>query len=150
MCRGRIRRPASALAVALVLPFAGCGDPTEDYCSDLKQDHKQIAELVESSSPSALLGSLPMLNDLADKAPRDIADEWQIFLGALEALDKAIKDAGVEADDFKDAKPPAGLSSTEQQAIADAANQMGSDEVVQAASGIEQQARDVCKLNLGL
>ncbi len=32
----------------------------------------------------------------------------------------------------------------------DAADQLSSDDVVAAASGIEQEARDVCKINLGL
>jgi hypothetical protein len=34
--------------------------------------------------------------------------------------------------------------------VADAANQLGTDDVVAAATGIEQQARDVCKVNFGL
>ena len=80
--------------------------------------------MLESSSPSALLGNLPMLHDLGDRSPRDLVDEWQTFLGALNGLDKAIKDAGVEPGDFEDGKPPAGLSVAEQKAIADAAGQM--------------------------
>lgn len=139
-----------ALVVALLLPLAGCGDPTESYCSDLEQHRKQIAEMVESNSPSALLSNLPMLRDLAEKSPDDLADEWQTFLGALDGLAEAIKDAGVKASDFKDGKAPPGLSEADRKAIADAAGQIRTDDVVQAASGIEQQARDVCKVNLGL
>jgi hypothetical protein len=148
--RWSMPRLGAALAVVLLVPLVACGDPTQDYCSDLEQHRKQIADLVESDSPSGLLGNLPMLRDLADKSPRDLTDEWQAFLGALAGLDDAIKDAGVKADDFKDGKPPAGLSEADRKAIAAAADQMGTDEVVQAASGIEQQARDVCKVNLGL
>jgi hypothetical protein len=139
-----------ALVVALLLSLAGCGDPTESYCSDLEKQRKQIAEMVESSSPSALLSNLPMLHDLAEKSPDDLTDEWQTFLGALDGLDEAIKDAGVKASDFKDGKAPSGLGEADKKAIADAAGQVRSDEVVAAASGIEQQARDVCKVNLGL
>ena len=47
-------------------------------------------------------------------------------------------------------KAPAGLSKEDQQAIAEAAGQITTEEVIAAASGIEQQARDVCKVNLGL
>ena len=122
----------------------------DDYCSDLRGDQKEIADMIESDSPSSLLSHLPMLHDLADKSPDDLDDEWQVFLSALDSLEKAIKEAGVKPSDFQDGKPPAGLSAADRQAIADAANQIRSDEVVQAASGIEQQARDVCKVNLGL
>jgi hypothetical protein len=140
-----------ALLVAVLLPLAACGgDRSANYCSDLQKDRKQIADMLESGSPSALLGNLPMLHDLADRSPQDLVDEWQTFLGAVDGLDKAIKDAEVKPEAFKVGKPPPGLSAADKKAITDAANQMGTDEVVQAASGIEQQARDVCKINLGI
>ena len=50
--------------------------------------------MIDSTSPTALLDHLPMLRDLADQAPEDLADEWQTFLDALEGLDEALKDAG--------------------------------------------------------
>ena len=146
----RPRRATAGLLAALLLPLVGCGNATDDYCRAVNDDNKKIAEMVGSESPAALLDGLPMLRELADKSPKDLADEWQNFLGALDGLDKAIKDAGVKASDFKDGKPPAGLSSADKQAIADAAYRISSDDVVASASGIEQQARDVCKVNLGL
>ena len=146
------RRPPrlATLAVVLLLALAACGDTTESYCEDLEKQRKQIAEMIESGSPSALLSNLPMLRDLAEKSPDDLADEWQTFIGALEGLDEAIEDAGVLPSDFKDGQPPAGLSEADKKAIADAAGQIRTEDVVAAASGIEQQARDVCKVNLGL
>jgi hypothetical protein len=145
-----MRRTATALAAALLLSVTGCGDPIEDYCSELREDRKEFAEMLESESSSALLGNLPMLRDLAEKAPEDLADEWQTYLRAVEGLDRAIEDAGVEPSDFDDGKPPPGLSEAEKNAIAEAAGQITTDEVIAASSGIEQQARDVCKVNLGL
>jgi hypothetical protein len=56
----------------------------------------------------------------------------------------------VRASDFKGGKPPAGLSPADQKAIAEAAGQVATDDVVAAATGIEQEARDVCKINMGL
>jgi hypothetical protein len=146
----RTSRLAAGLVVALLLPLAGCGDPTADYCSALKEHNKDIAEMIGSDSPAALLSGLPTLRDLAEKAPEDLTDEWQTFLGALDGLAGAIKDAGVKPSDFKGGRPPNGISASQQKAISEAANQVGADDVVQASSGIEQQARDVCKVNLGL
>ncbi|MET0998927.1 MAG: hypothetical protein ABWX73_09455 [Marmoricola sp.] len=144
----RWRRGAAGLAVALLLPLTGCGGG--DYCGALEEQRKEIADMLASGSPSALLDGLPMLRDLAEQAPDDLTDEWETLIRALDGLDDAISKAGVKPGDFEDGKPPAGLSVTDQKAIADAAGQIGADEVVQASSGIEQQARDVCKINLGL
>ena len=146
-----MRRLAPGLLVAMLLALSGCGGSTVDnYCKDLGEHRKQMADMVSSQSPTALLSHLPMLRELADKAPEDLQDEWQTFLDAVEGLDKAIDRAGVKPSDFKDGQPPAGLSTTDQKAIADAAGEIRTDDVVQAASGIEQQARDVCKINFGL
>jgi hypothetical protein len=147
-----LRAIGAALAVALLLPLTGCGGNSFDaYCSDLKAHQKEMSAMVDSDSPSsALLSHLPMLHDLADKAPKDLVDEWQIFVGAIDDLDKALKHADVKPSDFVDGKPPAGLSATDRKDIVDAADQVASDEVSQAASGIEQEGRDVCKVNLGV
>ena len=51
---------------------------------------------------------------------------------------------GAQVEDRARARRPA------RAAVAGAVQQVSSDDVVQAASGIEQQARDVCKVNLGL
>jgi hypothetical protein len=145
-----MRSRLALLAVALLLPLTACGDPTADYCSDLKSHSKEIADMIGSDSPTALLDGLPMLRDLADKAPDDMTDDWQTYLGALGDLDKALDDAGVKAGDFVDGKPPSGLSTSDREAIAAAADQVAGEEVVAASEAIEQEARDVCKVNLGL
>lgn len=146
-----MRRACLALVTALVLPLTACGSSSVDgYCAQLQTDRTKIADMITADTPSALLGNLPLLHDLADQAPEDVADEWQTFLGALDALDKALGRADVKASDFKDGKPPATLSAADRASIAGAVQQVSSDDVVTAANGIEQQARDVCKVNLGL
>ena len=139
------------LALAVLLPLTGCGGNDFDaYCGDLQRHQKEMAEMIDSASPTALLSHLPMLHELADKSPDDLADEWQTFVGALDHLEKVIEDAGVKPSDFTDGRPPAGLSEADRKAIVDAADQISADDVTSAASGIEQQGRDVCKVNLGL
>lgn len=147
-----MRRAAALLGLLLVVgPVAGCGEPTTaDYCAQLSVDRKKIADMVSASSPTALLDNLPLLQDLGDKAPSDLRDEWQTFLGALEDLQRALRAADVSAEDFEGGEPPAGLSREDRAAVVAAADQIRSPEVVSAASGIEQQGRDVCKVNLGL
>lgn len=136
------------LVVAMLVLPAGCGGSSEDrYCAALKSDQTIFAD---DGTGLALITNLPKLEDLAAKAPVDLGDEWQTFSTALEALRDAVRAAGLKPTDFVDGKPPAGTSAAARSAIATAANELSDDDVVTAASGIEQQAKDVCKLQLGL
>jgi hypothetical protein len=136
------------LVAALALLPTGCGGNAEDaYCAALKSDQTIFAD---DGTGLVLITNLPTLEKLAAKAPDDLNDEWQTFTSALTALRDAVTAAGLKPTDFVDGKPPAGISASARTAIAQAANELANDDVVTAASGIEQQAKDVCKLQLGL
>lgn len=140
----------AVLAPVLLVPAACGGDSSEDYCAALKADQGTFAEMQEDSSGLGLLRQRPLLRRLADLAPDDLSDEWQTFLGALDAFSQTLDDVGVEPEDFVDGRPPATLGAAERTRVANAASELSSDDVVEAANGIEQQAKDVCKLQLGL
>jgi hypothetical protein len=141
---------ASGVTAVLLLGTAGCGDPEKKYCAALKADQETFSEMQDDTSGVALLGHLPLLHRLADKAPDDLSDEWQVLLGALDSFSHTLDEVGVSPDDFVAGKPPAGLSVADQARVAHAADVLSSPDVVDAANGIEQQAKDVCKLQLGL
>ena len=146
-----IRRLVStALAGALLLALGACGDPEKSYCDALKSDQTLFAEMQDDTSGLALLKHRTALHALADKAPDDLTDEWQTFLGAVDAFAETLRDVGVQPGDFVDGKPPAGLSEDDRNRVATAASELSSADVVEAADGIEQHAKDVCKLQLGL
>lgn len=156
----RVRRAVAAIVIAVLLgATAGCGNPVhlitggdaiDDYCSALNSHRQQFADLIDTSSPAALLDALPMFKDLADKAPDDISDDWQTFLLALQGLQKALQAAGVKPSQFADGKPPTSLGRAQRKAIAVAADQVSARPTVAAVGAIDQEARDVCKINLGL
>jgi hypothetical protein len=135
--------------VLLLLPQA-CGDQEKGYCAAMSADQKLFAEMQDDSSGLGLLTHRSALHELGDRAPDDLRDEWQTFLGALDAFANTLDQAGVQPGDFVDGRPPAGLSAAERTRIAHAASELASPDVVEAADGIEQQAKDVCKLQLGL
>jgi hypothetical protein len=140
----------AAVVLAMVAGTAGCSSQEDKYCKALSSDRKEFADMVGAGSPSALVSHLSMLEGLAAKAPDDLSDEWQAFLTAIRGLRDALSDAGVQPSSYKDGKPPAGLSAADRSAITQAADQLSAEQTVQAASGIDQEARDVCKINLGM
>lgn len=138
------------LAAVLVLALQGCGDTEASYCKALSADQQMFAELQDDTSGLGLLKERSTLSKLADRAPDDLSDEWQTLLGALDALASTLDELGVDPRDFVNGQPPAGLSEADRTRIANAASELSSADVVEAADGIEQQAKDVCKLQLGL
>jgi hypothetical protein len=147
----RLRAGVGVVALVLMFPVAGCGqDPIDAYCADLTAHQKEMADMLDANTSTALLGHRAMLHQLAAKTPSDLQDDWQTFNDAVDGLHKALDHAGVKPSQFVAGKPPPGLAPADQRAIIDAADQLSSDDVVAAASGIEQEARDVCKINLGL
>lgn len=154
-----MRAPIAALVVLLALVTGGCGNPVHlvtgddqisSYCSALRHDRKAFAAMLAENSPTALVKNVPMLQALAAKAPDDIADDWQVFVTAIEGLRDALGRAGVTPDAYADGKAPKGLSAADRESIADAADAVSAHATVDAAGFIEQQARDVCKVNLGI
>ncbi|HEU4567652.1 MAG TPA: hypothetical protein VFR99_06415 [Marmoricola sp.] len=142
--------PALVAVAGLLLPLSACGDPVQAYCGSLRDHREKLSEIVNSGSPTALIDNLPLLKKIAGRAPSDLTDEWQTFLNAIEGLDQALHDANVDPGAFHGGHPPAGLTAAQRKDIADAASQLASPQVVGAADGIVQQARDVCHLDLEL
>ncbi|RLV50222.1 hypothetical protein D9V37_05750 [Nocardioides mangrovicus] len=138
-----------AVAAVLLLVASGCGSQRERYCSALKTDQKQLSQILSTSDPGGLITGLPTLKALGAKAPDELTDEWQTFLNAVEGLRDALDAAGVKPSQYRDGLP-ASVTGAKKQAVVDAADTLASDGVVDAANGIETQARDVCKLDLGL
>jgi len=141
--RRTARRAAAALLLA-ALVTGGCADQKETYCEAVEDHQEELGEVLGDGSPTALLEALPVLEDLADEAPDDLRDEWRTVIDALEGLEQALDDAGVDPSTYDRDHPPEGLSQADQDAIDAAARQLTSDETVTAFNGVDQQAKDVC------
>ena len=137
-------------AAVLLLSLQACGDDEKAYCTALSADQKLFAEMADDTTGVGLLDHRTTLHALAGKAPDDLTDEWQTFLGALDAFAATLHEVGVESGDFVGGQPPPTLSAADRARVAAAASELSDADVVEAANGIEQQAKDVCKLQLGL
>lgn len=154
-----MRASIAALVVLLAVVAGGCGNPVHlvtgddqitSYCSALRHDRKDFAAMLAENSPTALMKDVPMLQALTAKAPDDIADDWQVFVTAIEGLRDALRQAGVTPDAYAGGRAPKDLSAADRESIVDAADAVSAQSTVDAAGAIEQQARDVCKVNLGI
>jgi hypothetical protein len=134
--------------------LSGCGG-TKPYCSALKDDKAQLGRLAgESAEPGAAGGralgrTVDVLAGLADRAPDDIADEWDTLVQAMRGLSAAIRASGADPGDFAGGAQPDGVSAGQLEAVRQAARELQDLRVRQAGTSIEQHARDVCKVDLG-
>jgi hypothetical protein len=137
------------LAALVLLPLSGCGgDATDDYCAAVEEHQAELTEIVAAGGPTALLRALEQFRDLQDRAPSDIADEWQQVVGRLSDLDDELVAAGIAPETYDRDAPPEGLDAGERARIEAAAKALVSPETAGALEGLQQQARDVCQTPL--
>jgi hypothetical protein len=148
----RARWPAAATVLLLLaLPLAGCSSQQEKYCSALKDEQKNLESLsAGAGDPGSgdLSRTIDVFERLRAEAPDDMVDEWDTYVTALLALEKALDDAGADESMFTDGERPEGMSKADYESISSAALELRSTRVVEAAAGIENQASDVCKIDL--
>jgi hypothetical protein len=140
------RRTAQALVlvVALGVGMSGCRSDQQKYCDAVKDHQQKLGELLGDGSADALLEALPVFNDLAGDAPEDIRDDWKVVVDALQGLQDALEDAGVDPATYDRDHPPAGLSQAHKDAIDAAATVVGSQDTQTALNAVDQEAKDVC------
>ncbi|SFC78717.1 hypothetical protein SAMN04487968_11196 [Nocardioides terrae] len=144
----RARSAACAGLVSLAL-LAGCGgDPGDGYCDAVEGHQEQLSKTLDAGGPQALLKALPTFEDLHDRVPSDIADDWAVLTKALTGLEDALDAAGVDPAAYDPKKPPSGVTRAEQDRIGAAATEVGSARTRAALAAVDQQARDVCQVPL--
>lgn len=142
---------ALALALALAVPLlAGCGSDQDDYCGAVEEHQTELTDIVSSNRRDALLQAQTIFEDLRESAPDDVADEWQVIVGAVDGLGDALRDAGADPETYDAADPPAGVTAEQEEAIAEASTRLASSEVAEALRAVDQQVRDVCHTPLTL
>jgi hypothetical protein len=130
--------------LAVVVLVTGCKDQQEKYCDAIQDHQEKLGQILGDGAPDALFEALPIFRDLADEAPEDLRDEWRTVIDAVEGLQEALDDAGVDPATYDRDHPPEGLSQDDRDAIDAAASRLTSDDTVTAFSGVDQQAKDVC------
>lgn len=145
----RLRR---ALAAVLLPPLlvAGCSSQQEQYCSALEEEQQTLQELGEGGfeESGTVARTTDVFQRLAEEAPDDLRDEWDTLSGAWQGLERALEAADADESMFEAGERPEGMSAEDYDRISQAAVQLRSTRVVEAASGIEQHGQDVCGVDL--
>ncbi|MGN6576836.1 MAG: hypothetical protein ACTHKG_14240 [Nocardioides sp.] len=148
----RSRLLGGVLTGLVVLASGGCSsDPQEQYCatlSDQQQTLRQLSAGADDPGRGDLARFIDVFETLRDAAPDDVVDEWDTYVTAWQALESALADAGADESMFTDGQRPEGMSRRDYRRISAAAADLRSTRVVAAGAGIEQQALDVCKIDL--
>ena len=138
-------RQLVVVPLLVCLLSASCSsDPQATYCDAVEEHQAALTDVAASDDAGALFGALDVYQDLRDKAPRDIADDWAAVLDPLRALEEALEDQGVDPSSYAADAPPADLDDAGRQAIETAARAVGSQQTVAAMAAVEQHALDVC------
>lgn len=142
-------RLLALLLVACVL--SGCSDDQDAYCGALADAQKKLDALADDSAKKGAedpVGpTLAVLEDLRAKAPEELQDEWDTVVFAWQDLDDLVDSLGVSPADLgKGAEAPDGVSPQDLRQLRATAAELQSPRVLDAARGIEDHAREVCKV----
>lgn len=139
---------ASVFAVGVL---AGCGGGgTEAYCDDLK-DAESTFDSMSDGDFENFDKVFPAFENLSDKAPDEIKDDWKTLNDGMQELKAALEDAGVSPDDL------AGLTSGDVPEGADAQKlaelpqklqKLNSSELTDAADNVAEHAKKECDVDL--
>ena len=133
------------LALLAAVAASGCaGDPQADYCDAVEEHQEELTEIAEADDADAIFDALDAYDDLREKAPRDIADDWDAVVEPLRDLERVLSDHGVDPSSYSAEDPPADLDTEVRQDIEAAARKVGSEQTVTAMAAVEQHALDVC------
>lgn len=141
----RLLAPAVPLLCLAGLAVSGCSsDPQADYCEAVEDHQVALSEVAASEDAGAVFDALDDYEELAEVAPRDIADDWAAVVEPLRTLADVLAAHDVDASTYTHEEPPAGLDAEAREEIEAAARAVGAQRTVEAMTEVEQHALDVC------
>lgn len=140
-----------ALALGLVTPvLVACQSKTESYCQGVSEHQEELTDLVSRDDAAALFEANDIYRSLAEDAPDDIGDEYEVVIDAIDRLESTVEDLGIDPSTYDPKNPPRDLSDADVDRLRAAAVGLVDPTTVAAMDSVEQQARDVCRTPLTL
>lgn len=147
---------AGAVLLASTLGACGGGDggsggEDSSYCKDLKKAEKTFNDVSSGSDLGQLDAAFKTFHKLADEAPSDIEKDWAKLDGAIDTVEKALKDAGLTFADLEKIQAgqvPEGVDPSKLQGLASEMTKLSSADFTEASKSIEKHAKKTCKVDL--
>jgi hypothetical protein len=138
---------ATALGASLL---TACSGGTDAYCDTLKETKSDFEDF-EAADFSNFDEFTDRVEELADDAPDEVKDDWEVlekaFKGFVEALDKA----GLKPEDLEgmaSGELPEGVDMEALQEAMSEAQALGGEEFEKATDAIDKHAKDECNIDL--
>ena len=150
-----LTRPTALLGAGLLaasLTLTGCsGDSTEAYCESL-EDAKADIDALDAGDPTVFASAVEKFREVADKAPKEVEDDWDVLLSGIEDIEAAFADAGLEMDQLGDVMTgdiPEGVDMEKLAGLGETLNDISGEEMNDATEAIEEHADEECGITLG-
>jgi len=136
--------------------LAGCGGDGGgsagggDYCDSIEDAKAEFGD-IEGGDFAGFDQAIDTVHELADDAPDEVADDWEVLEGALDDLVAALEKAGIELSDLEAmsrGEMPPGLDPAKLQELAADMQDFGGEELETATDNIEKHAKDECDVDL--
>jgi hypothetical protein len=154
----RILSAAAAAALGLCL-LTACGDDggsgkaggsSGDYCNDLKDAKKEV-DALKGGDFSDLQKTTDAMHKLADEAPDEIEDDWDILVKGVDKLVDALHKAGLDDADMatlQSGQIPDGVDTAALTGLLSEIKALDTEEFSNAGDSINKHAKDECGVDL--
>ena len=112
---------------------------------------KKEVDALKGGDFSNLEQTTDQMHELADEAPDEIKDDWEILADGVDKLVEALKKAGLDDEDIatlQSGQIPDGVDMDALQAVMTEIKALGSEEFQKASDNINKHAKDECGVDL--
>ena len=117
----------------------------------LRQAPGLIARIRALANGRARVHVTRSLDELADAAPDEIKDDWEILADGFDKILEAFEKAGIDAEDLEaiqKGETPEGVDMTKLQEAFAELEELNSEEYQEASDNISKHAKDECDIDL--
>jgi len=139
-----LKTAAAVLLASVVLTACG-GSDTGAYCDRLEKAEDDFSSLGEDGNMS---DAFDTFRELRDEAPDAVKDDWKTLAGAIDDMEKAYEDAGIDLDEV-DKLDASKLSQDQIKKLTEATSKLSSEDYTKASDNISEHAKSECDIDLG-
>ncbi|TCI99856.1 hypothetical protein [Aeromicrobium sp. IC_218] len=139
-----LKTAAAVLLASVVLTACG-GSDTGAYCDRLEKAEDDFSSLGQDGNMS---DAFDTFRELRDEAPDAVKDDWKTLAGAIDDMEKAYEDAGIDLDEV-DQLDASKLSQDQIKKLTEATSKLSSEDYTEASNNISEHAKSECDIDLG-